>query len=170
MKVLDTVMMNKTSIAGLGLCYYMGRRFTLNVQELERNTQEKKLFDPLKAKAQIEVYKEIYNMEEGQERPKDTALKILETAEANDIEKINRFFEKQSEFGQSEIDKEMERLKREIDSLEEVQSQHQGFKFYRTVMTKDTFEDALVELREKQFEKKFRKDKEEMVGTKPKVV
>ena len=31
MKVLDTVMMNKASIAGLGLCYYMGRRFTLNV-------------------------------------------------------------------------------------------------------------------------------------------
>ena len=149
MKVVDTVMMNKTSIVGLGLCYYMGRRFTVNVQELERNTQEKKLFDPLKAKAQIEVYKEIYNMEEGGERPKDTALKILETAEANDIEKIQKFFEKRNEFEKSEIDKEMERLKREIDSLEEVQSQHQGFKFYRTVMTKDTFEDALVELREK---------------------
>lgn len=120
MKVLDTVMMNKTSIAGLGVCYWMGRRFSSNVQELERNTQEKKLFDPLKAKAQIEVYKEIYNMEEGHERPKDTALKILETAEANDIEKINRFFDKQNEYGQSEIDKEMDRLKREIDSLEEV--------------------------------------------------
>jgi len=170
MKVVDTVMMNKTSIVGLGLCYYMGRRFTVNVQELERNTQEKKLFDPLKAKAQIEVYKEIYNMEEGGERPKDTALKILETAEANDIEKIQKFFEKRNEFEKSEIDKEMERLKREIDSLEEVQSQHQGFKFYRTVMTKDTFEDALVELREKQFEKKFRKEKEDLIGTTPKVV
>jgi hypothetical protein len=28
----------------------------------------------------------------------------------------------------------------------------------------------LIELREKQFEKKFRKDKEEMIGTKPKIV
>ena len=64
----------------------------------------------------------------------------------------------------------MDRLKHEIDSLEEVQSQHQGFKFYRTVMTKDTFEDALIELREKQFEKKFRKEKEDMIGTEPKVV
>ena len=64
----------------------------------------------------------------------------------------------------------MEKLKAEIDSLEEVQSTHQGFKFYRTLMTKDTFEDALIELREKEFEKKFLADKEKMVGDKPTTV
>ena len=37
-------------------------------------------------------------------------------------------------------------------------------------MTKDTFEDALVELREKQFEKKFRTEKEDLIGNKPKIV
>ena len=37
-----------------------------NMEELERNTQDKKLFDPVKAKAQIEVYKEIYRMEENE--------------------------------------------------------------------------------------------------------
>jgi hypothetical protein len=37
-------------------------------------------------------------------------------------------------------------------------------------MTKDTFEDALIELREKQFEKKFRKEKEDLIGNKPKIV
>ena len=31
-------------------------------------------------------------------------------------------------------------------------------------MTKDTFEDALIELREKEFEKKFRYDSEQLVG------
>ena len=179
-KTLDFIMINKASIIGFGLCIYMGRRFTRNIDELEQNTQEKKLFDPLKAKAQIDVYKEIYNMDDNEspaeaarkaeESKQDTTLKILQSAQENDIEKINKFFEKQNGFEKSEIDQEMERLKREIDSLEEVQSQHQGFKFYRTVMTKDTFEDALVELREKQFEKKFRKDKEEMIGTKPKIV
>ncbi len=106
--------------------------------------------------------------QEGQK--KDTALKILQTAQENDIEQINKFFEKQNEFEKSEIEKEMDRLKNEIESLEEVTSQHQGFKFYRTVMTKDTFEDALIELREKQFEKKFRKEKEDLIGTKPKIV
>ena len=59
---------------------------------------DKKLFDPTKAKAQIEVYKEIYNLEseEGlseeqkkEMRKKDRALKILQTASENDIEKIN---------------------------------------------------------------------------------
>lgn len=174
-RFLDMVMINKASIVGLGLCLYMGRRFSTNMRELEQNTQEKKLFDPLKAKAQIEVYKEIYNMgdDEGdapREPRKDTALKILQSAEANDVEKINKFFERQGEQEESEIEREMARLKREIDSLEEVQSAHQGFKFYRTVMTKDTFEDALIELREKQFEKKFRKDKEDLIGTKPKIV
>ena len=63
-RIIDTVLMNKASIIGLGGCWYMGRRFTRNIKELEENTQEKKLFDPLKAKAQIEVYKEIYNIEE----------------------------------------------------------------------------------------------------------
>mgnify|MGYP001571009140 FL=1 len=64
----------------------------------------------------------------------------------------------------------MEKLKREIDSLEEVKSEHQGFKFYRTVMTKNAFEDALIELIEKEFDKKFRKEKEEMIGNKPRLV
>ena len=49
----------------------------------------------------------------------------------------------------------MEQLKMEIESLEEVNSKHQGFKFFRAAMTKDIFEDALIELREKEFEKKF---------------
>lgn len=150
----------------------MGRRVGKNMKELEQNTQDKKLFDPLKAKAQIEVYKEIYNIGETDEdgNKKDNALKILQSASEGDIEKINKFFEKASDYDQSEIEKEMEKLKREIDSLEEVNSTHQGFKFYRTVMTKDTFEDALIELREKQFEKKFRKDKEELIGTEPRIV
>ncbi len=109
------------------------------------------------------------NGEDG-EKKQDVALKILQSASENDIEKINQFFEKANDYEQSEIEKEMEKLKREIDSLEEVNSQHQGFKFYRTVMTKDTFEDALIELREKQFEKKFRKEKEDLIGHEPRIV
>lgn len=89
-KALDFIMINKASIVGLGLCFYMGRRFTKNIEELEQNTQEKKLFDPLKAKAQIEVYKEIYNMDDNdspaeaarkaEESKQDTTLKILQSA------------------------------------------------------------------------------------------
>ena len=37
-------------------------------------------------------------------------------------------------------------------------------------MTKDTFEDALIELREKEFDKKFRNEKEALVGDKPRTV
>ncbi len=37
-RFLDVAMMNKASIVGLGLCVYMGRRFTTNIQELEKNT------------------------------------------------------------------------------------------------------------------------------------
>ena len=95
------------------------------MKELEQNTQDKKLFDPLKAKAQIEVYKEIYGIgEENKEQreSKENVLKILQTASENDKEKIAKFFEKASETDQSQIEKEMERLRREIDSLEEVNS------------------------------------------------
>ena len=84
------------------------------------------------------------------------------------MENINKFFDKNVK--QKDVDDEMEQLKKEIDSLEEVTSGHQGFKFYRTIMTKDTFEDALIELREKEFDKKFRNDKEQLIGDKPTTV
>ena len=83
---------------------------------------------------------------------------------------INQFFEKKNGAEQSEIEKEMERLRNEIESLEEVKTEHQGYKFYRAAMTKDIFEDALIELREKQFEKKFTAQKEKMTGSEPKIV
>ena len=151
----------------------MCRRLTNNMQELEKNAADKKLFDPLKAKAQLEVYKEIYRLEEMENLPEDQkkamrqedgALKILKTASENDMDKINQFFEKSQEDDKSEIERQMEKLQLEIESLEEVHSTHQGYKFFRASMTRDIFEDALVELREKQFEKKFRADKEKMTG------
>ena len=37
---------------------------TTNIEDLEKNAAEKKLFDPVKAKVQMEVYKEIYRLEE----------------------------------------------------------------------------------------------------------
>ena len=177
-KLLDFVFVHKYSLFGLGVGCAMSYRVSSNMRELEKNTMDKKLFDPTKAKAQIEVYKEIYNLEseEGltdeqkkEIRKKDGALKILQTASENDIEKINQYFEKRGGAEKSEIDSTMEKLKNEIESLEEVSSQHQGYKFYRAAMTKDIFEDALIELREKQFEKKFIAQKELMTGDKPTV-
>ena len=97
-------------------------------------------------------------------------LSILKNANQKDIETINEFFERQENQTKSGVEREMEKLQREIDSLEEVTSSHQGFKFYRTLMSKDTFEDALVELREKEFDKKFRDEKEKMIGSKYKTV
>ena len=165
---------NECYLAG----YALSRRMTVNIEELERNAAQKKLFDPIKAKAQMEVYKEIYRLEEqdlteeqkADIRNRDGALKILKTASDSDVNKINEFFEKKDGQDQSEIEKEMEKLRHEIESLEEVKSSHQGFKFYRAAMTKDIFEDALIELREKQFEKKFTAQKERMTGTEPKIV
>ena len=49
---------------GYRLGYGLSNRMTTNIEELEKNTVEKKLFDPTKAKAQMEVYKEIYRLEE----------------------------------------------------------------------------------------------------------
>lgn len=183
--MIDFFALHKYSIIGFGVCkyiaveivnirYYKGfwlsRRVSTNMFELEKNTQEKKLFDPLKAKAQIQVYKEIYNFE-GQDGDKEGQLRIMQSASKEDKENINKFFDKSTKKAlDKNIDEEMEQLKKEIDSLEEVTSGHQGFKFYRTIMTKDTFEDALIELREKEFDKKFRQDKEMLVGDKPKTV
>ena len=48
---VDFCVVNKYSLLGLGACYFVTRRFNRNMAELEKNTQEKKLYDPIKAKA-----------------------------------------------------------------------------------------------------------------------
>ena len=50
-KTVDFFWLNKGTFLGLAGCYYMSRRMNNNMEELERNTQDKKLFDPVKAKA-----------------------------------------------------------------------------------------------------------------------
>ena len=50
---------------------YVSKRMYGNIDGLEKNTTEKKLFDPVKAQAQIEVYKEIYRLEEQENLPED---------------------------------------------------------------------------------------------------
>ena len=57
-------MLNRNSLVGMGMFIFIYRRFASNITNLEKNTQEKKLFDPIKAKAQIQVYKDIYSLDE----------------------------------------------------------------------------------------------------------
>mmetsp|Transcript_8082 Transcript_8082/g.13568 ORF Transcript_8082/g.13568 Transcript_8082/m.13568 type:complete len:172 (-) Transcript_8082:212-727(-) len=162
-KIFDFAVVHRGSILGFVGLIYLSHRVGNNMSTLEKDTAEKKLYDPVKAKAQIQVYKEIYNLDN---QNKDQAeLRIMQSASDDDIQTISKFFEKQEEGKERDdaklrMDREMEKLKREIDSLEEVTSGHQGFKFYRTLMTQDTFEDALIELREREFDKKFKGDKE----------
>ena len=63
--------------------------------------------------------------------------------------RLEASLEKKEGMDQSEIEREMEKLRIEIESLEDVKTDHQGYKFYRAAMSKDIFEDALIELREK---------------------
>jgi hypothetical protein len=67
-----------------------------NMQELEKNTQEKKLFDPIKAKAQVQVYKEIYNLDDSKNSESGDRLRILQSASDDDLKNIKTFFEKQN--------------------------------------------------------------------------
>eukprot|EP00343_Euplotes_focardii_P009218 CAMPEP_0205824924 /NCGR_PEP_ID=MMETSP0206-20130828/23235_1 /ASSEMBLY_ACC=CAM_ASM_000279 /TAXON_ID=36767 /ORGANISM="Euplotes focardii, Strain TN1" /LENGTH=136 /DNA_ID=CAMNT_0053123501 /DNA_START=136 /DNA_END=546 /DNA_ORIENTATION=- len=136
------------------------------MKELEDNTKEHKLFDPVKAKAQVDVYKEIYNLMDEE----DSELKKLPSAVSDkERQKIQDYFNQDnlSEVDKAELSKELERLQLEIDSLEEVKSTHQGFKFLRTTTSKDVFENALYE---KKFDEKFLKNQKNMVGDKPKTV
>ena len=94
-KVVDFVLVNRNSLIGLGIGLWACRRFSNNMTELERNTQEKKLFDPLKAKAQIQVYKDIYKLEGAGEDEAGSRLRIMESAQKDDLKQLNQFFEKQ---------------------------------------------------------------------------
>ena len=122
----------------------------------------------MKAKAQIEVYKEIYDLEEGEEG--------LELAKNDDEGILKEYFKDDptqkvdDELSDKQLKQELQKLQLEIESLEEVKSGHQGFKFLRTATTKDMFEDAMIELREKHFDKKFLDEKEKLTGKGPKTI
>ncbi|CAI2382785.1 unnamed protein product [Moneuplotes crassus] len=165
-KVWDFLILRKTSLAGLGMIVYLSTRLGNNMEELEENTKQHKIFDPVKAKAQVDVYKEIYNLMDEEE----SELKRLPSAVSDkEKQKIKDYFsqEKLSQIDKEELERELQRLQVEIDSLEEVKSTHQGFKFLRTTTSKDVFEDALYD---KKFDEKFMKDKQNMIGDKPKTI
>ena len=97
-QIIDFVVINRNSLMGLGVGVWVCRRFSNNMTELEKNTQEKKLFDPLKAKAQIQVYKDIYNLEDEGEKGGDGSgkLRIMQSAQGEDLKQISQFFDKKS--------------------------------------------------------------------------
>ena len=83
--MFDFVRVNRNSLLGLSIGVYFARRFAGNMHQLEKNTQEKKLFDPIKAKAQIQVYRDIYNLNDdasGEAASADpgSQLRIMKTA------------------------------------------------------------------------------------------
>ena len=164
--MIDFIILRKASIIGLGGIIYLSSRLGTNMKELEENTKVHKLFDPMKAKAQVDVYKEIYNLMDEEE----SKLKKLPSAVSDkERQKIKDYFsqEKLSEIDKEKLSKELSRLQLEIDSLEEVKSSHQGFKFLRTTTSKDVFEDALYN---KKFDDKFLKNKKNMIGEDPKTI
>ena len=106
LQLYDFVFLYRNSIIGLGAgkwailkwppveVIWLSMRVNSNIEELEKNTREKKLFDPVKAKAQIEVYKEIYNLEDPEEKDK---MRLLKSASDDDKEKIIDFFKEKEE-------------------------------------------------------------------------
>ena len=136
-QAFDFIVVNRNKLIGLGACKYsflivllkslkfisysslsgawMTHRINSNTKQLERDTKEKKLYDPVKARAQIQVYKEIYNIgndEDASQEEKDGALKIMKSASSDDKEAIKQYFELQRTRtgNQTQIDMEMEKL------------------------------------------------------------
>lgn len=58
------------------------------------------MFDPLKAKAQVQVYKEIYNIKDDN-KVSDAELRILKNASKEDLKDIDAFFKKAQGEGKS---------------------------------------------------------------------
>ena len=50
-RTMDFVLLYKWSLLGTGVTLYMCRRLSSNLNSLEKETREKKLFDPVKARA-----------------------------------------------------------------------------------------------------------------------
>ena len=162
MRMWDFVVLKRKPIMGFFLTIYLMRRYSSNFGGMEKEVTKHGYYDPRKAEAQIQLFKDIY-------LKGDKEAKVLQT-EGPSKKNLETFLQKHETKSEPELDYEIKKLERELESLKPVHSDNEGYKFFRAVMAGNAMEDTLEELRSREFDAKFAGEKELLVGNKPKTV
>lgn len=154
--IFNTLKNNSAFILSSATVVFIWHRFNINFKSYEKAIKQEKIFDSRKANEQLKVYREIYDPNNDVEENN----RLLNAASKEDKEKIKKIFEKYDDLDIDELEKQIEKLKSDIDYLKESKNTHQGVNLAKIYYGYQPSEDAMKKIRKNYTENKKKIDGE----------
>jgi len=147
--VFSSIYNSRRLIAGSIFSSFVIWRFNKNFNEYSRAIAKEQVYDVRRATEQLNLYKELYNPDKDIMEMSNGPNKLMSMASETDKEKIREMFGEYSKLEEAdEIKKQIAKVKKQIEMLEERKTQHQGIKLSRVMNGYEPSEEALKKIRE----------------------
>lgn len=142
---------NKFLFLNLAMFGFFSWRINVNFDAFEKAIKKERIFDITKANEQLKIYKEIYDPVNDVE----VNSRLLNAASPEDKSKIKQIFQKYEEMDINALEKEIKKLKEEVQLMEETRTSHQGLNLARIYSGYQPSEEAIQKIREHYNKKKI---------------
>jgi hypothetical protein len=157
-KLLRTIYNSKQLIIGGIFTSFVIWRFNKNFDEYSRAVAKEKVYDLRTATEQLKLYRELYDPDKDIMDKSSGPIKLLSVASEKDKEKMREVLNEYNALEDpEEIKKQIAKVKKQIEMLEERKTQHQGIKLSRVMSGYEPSEEALKKIREHYREGKEKK-------------
>ena len=134
-------------------------RFNTNFKEYTRAASKEKVYDLRRSTEQLNLYRQLYNPDKDLMDNANGPNKLLSVASEKDKQQLREVLSEYDKLNDAdEIKKEIEKIKKQIELLEERRTQHQGIKLSRVMYGYEPSEEALKKIREHYKEGKEKKE------------
>jgi hypothetical protein len=153
-KILDAIKDNKYLFVSGSFVAFMSWRINTNFDSFEKAIKKEKIFDVRKANEQLKMYRELYDPENDVE----INSRLLNSASKEDKAKIKQVFQKYDEMDIESLEKQIQKIKDEVEMLEESKNKHQGINLAKIYYGYEPSEDVLKKIRSNYIEHKKKVD------------
>jgi hypothetical protein len=153
-KLFEKIKDNKYFFVSGSFVVFMSWRMNKNFDSFEKAIKKEKIFDVRKANEQLKMYRELYDPENDVE----TNNRLLSSASKEDKLKIKQVFKKYDEMDVESLEKQIQKIKDEVEMLEESKNKHQGINLAKIYYGYEPSEDVLKKIRSNYIEHKKKVD------------
>lgn len=169
-KIFKTIYNIRVPIIAGGISCFVIWRFNKNFNDYARAASKEKVYDVRRATEQLNLYRELYNPDkdvmENKNKEKENIShetsgpnKLLSMASEEDKTKLKEIFNEYDNMDADEIKKQISKVKKQIELLEERKTSHQGIKLSRVMYGYEPSEEALKKIREHYKDNKQKENK-----------
>mgnify|MGYP001810250831 CR=1 FL=1 len=156
-KIFYKVKSNIGTLLLFGVSGFIIWRFNTNFDKFEEAIKKEKIFDAKKANEQLKIYKELYDPTNDIEKRN----RLYNAASEEDKAKLSNIFSKYDNMDKESIQNQIDKLKRDIEFLEDKKTTHQGVKLAKLYHGYEPSEEALKKIRQNYVENRKKIDKTE---------